>query len=196
MVQSTVLEILFEGTGRDSHGKGKSQSERQDDPGRVQTERQCQVKHPDHDDQWHGSFLGVVIDERVFPAATPTPQIPPHQSIHQSHQGKQSKYRRGQSQDSESYRKDLSDLHTSQDIVSYGPVKPVQYRAHAGLFNGRTWRDPLDEIDNTGALKGDVVEAFRQITGSHTEFLTPLLWRRLRHGQGAGRLRLRRFPGQ
>lgn len=32
-----MSEILFKVTGRDGHGKGKSQSERQDDPGRGQT---------------------------------------------------------------------------------------------------------------------------------------------------------------
>lgn len=36
----------LEGTSRDGHGKGKRQGERQDDPGRVQAERQCQGTHP------------------------------------------------------------------------------------------------------------------------------------------------------
>ena len=89
---STVncIRDTFEGTGRDGHSKGEGQSERQDDPGRVQTERQRQVQHPGHDDQRYGGFLGVVVDERTFLPPPQRRRSPPHQAINQCHQGEQS----------------------------------------------------------------------------------------------------------
>ena len=80
-----LLQVLLEGTGCDSDGKGECQRKRQDDPGWVQAERQRQIQHPGHDNQRDGCFFGVVVNKGAFPAAAPSPQIPPHQPVNQCH---------------------------------------------------------------------------------------------------------------
>ncbi len=158
-------QILLERARAHRDHKRHQPGEGQDDPCRMQAERQSQIRHPSGSHEWDDRPFRIVVHKRTLPPAAPAPKVPTHEAVHQGDQTEQEKHRHGQTEDSQAHREYLGDLHGRYRKPGYRAERPVQGRAQAGLLCPRSWRDPPDEGRHACDFKQVAVRPIGHVRG-------------------------------